>query len=320
MARLRNIKPAFFADEKLASDHTRDERLFYIALWTEADDEGRFRAHPRRVLGALFPYDEDLSAEQIETWMVRLAATGRLVLSEVDGERYGWLPKLAEHQSINRPTPSKLPPHGVLSESSVSAHVVVSASSCCFVGLSVCDTEDDLQPLKAARERDVAAQPVDRQPDAPSPTPAAQPDHDATARLAIRAANRGMSANTRLGGRYNPLPESHSDSTQAVHDWLAFGIPPPTILAVVYERAAAYRPNGYHKQISTLTYFDAAVREQHQRNETADRQPGETGDGRRSPAKRSGGGTGRPAGGGGARDAAAGTPGGDGRQPWGEYE
>lgn len=132
MARIRSVKPEYWSDYRLAKELPRDVRLFYIALWNEADDEGRFQAHPRRVLGACFPYDDDLSAEDIEQWMILLSDTGRLVLYTVDGEPYGQLTKFGPHQRINRPTPSRLPappepspdpngnssrsPHGGLSE------------------------------------------------------------------------------------------------------------------------------------------------------------------------------------------------------------
>lgn len=109
MARIRSIKPEFWTDRKMAKDLTRDERLFYIALWNEVDDQGRFIAEARRLLGVLFPYDDDLTDRDIEVWTVRLAETGRIVLYEVDGQRYGVLPKFKDHQKISKPTKSRLP-------------------------------------------------------------------------------------------------------------------------------------------------------------------------------------------------------------------
>lgn len=130
MARIRSIKPEYWQDFRLAEELTRDQRLFYIGLWNEADDEGRFMAHPRRLLGAIFPYDRDLTDEFIEDSLSALARTGRLVRYEVDGEPYGQLTKFRHHQRINRPSPSKLPspptsiedsvkPHGGISEASI---------------------------------------------------------------------------------------------------------------------------------------------------------------------------------------------------------
>jgi hypothetical protein len=118
MARIRSIKPEFWSDYRLATELTRDQRLFYVALWNEADDEGRFSAHPRRLLGACFPYDEDIGPADIRVWLQRLAETGRVRLYELDGEPYGELTKFRAHQQINRPSKSRIP--GPPSEVSVS--------------------------------------------------------------------------------------------------------------------------------------------------------------------------------------------------------
>ena len=109
MARIRTIKPDFWGDFRLAQELSRDVRLFYIALWNQADDEGRFLAHPRRLLGAVFPYDEDISAADIREWLEMLALTGRLTMYEVDGEPYAQLTKFPTHQKINRPQASRIP-------------------------------------------------------------------------------------------------------------------------------------------------------------------------------------------------------------------
>src|SRR5690606_30621211 len=116
----------------------------YIGLWNLADDEGRFAAHPRILLGALFPFDEDIGPEFIEAGLRQLAATGRLLLYEINGERYGQLTKFAKHQKINRPTKSRIPPppaellacderhvnaHGAFSEPSVTDHGALTEDS-----------------------------------------------------------------------------------------------------------------------------------------------------------------------------------------------
>jgi hypothetical protein len=57
MARSRNIKPGFFANEYLAelSPHAR---LLFIGLWTLADREGRLEWRPKKIKAALFPYED----------------------------------------------------------------------------------------------------------------------------------------------------------------------------------------------------------------------------------------------------------------------
>jgi hypothetical protein len=93
----------------MSQELSRDERMLYVGLWNEADDAGRFQAHPRRLLGAIFPYEDDLSEQFIERSLRALVQTGRLVLYEADGEPYGELVKFCEHQKPNRPQPSKIP-------------------------------------------------------------------------------------------------------------------------------------------------------------------------------------------------------------------
>jgi hypothetical protein len=97
-------------------------RLAYIALWNEADDEGRLRANEVYLRSRLFPYAADLNLAEVLTPLVE---AGKLKLYEVDGQAFGYLPRFNSHQVINRPTPSKLPPptdsvstHGALTEHS----------------------------------------------------------------------------------------------------------------------------------------------------------------------------------------------------------
>src|SRR3990167_3984881 len=77
MARIRTIKPDFWMDARLAKDLTRDQRLFYIGLWNQADDEGRFRAHPDLLKGALFPYDSDIQGAFVKSSLRALVASRR---------------------------------------------------------------------------------------------------------------------------------------------------------------------------------------------------------------------------------------------------
>ena len=123
--RIRSIKPEFWKDERLLT-LSRDARLLYIALWNEADDEGRLRGRRDYLRGQLFPCDP---GPWFDRSMDSLIEAGRVVLYDVDGMHYACIPTLREHQRVNRPTESRLPAppdsvshHGALSESSVSTH------------------------------------------------------------------------------------------------------------------------------------------------------------------------------------------------------
>ena len=63
MPRIRTYKPEFWSSERLSRDLTRDQRMFYLGLITEADDAGRFLATARRLLGVIFPYEDDLDED-----------------------------------------------------------------------------------------------------------------------------------------------------------------------------------------------------------------------------------------------------------------
>ena len=109
MARIRTVKPEFFTSVSVA-ELTRDARLAWIGLWTHVDDAGRCADEPRLIKAALFPLDDDMPAERVEQLLVELGATGRIVRYEVDGRRYLQVVGFREHQRIDKPKPTKLPP------------------------------------------------------------------------------------------------------------------------------------------------------------------------------------------------------------------
>jgi hypothetical protein len=105
MARIRTIKPEFFTSEDIVLLSPM-ARLFYIALWCEADREGRLVWKPRTFKLRYFPGDdcdmEAIAAEVIERELI--------VLYEVDGVCYAEIPTFAEHQYVNnRESHSNIP-------------------------------------------------------------------------------------------------------------------------------------------------------------------------------------------------------------------
>lgn len=75
----------------------------------------------------------------------------------------------------------------------------------------------------------------------------------------IRCANRGMIDNPALS-HARPILAS-GPCRQVVADWLEAGIPADTCKKVVYERAKAFKPTDRNRQVSSLKYFTAAVRD-----------------------------------------------------------
>lgn len=102
MARIRTIKPEFFTSEDIVSLPPLT-RLLYIALWCEADKEGRLAWKPMTFKLRYFPGDAcDIAAmcdELVKGGLVRLY-----------GDGLAWIPGFARHQHVNpRESTSELP-------------------------------------------------------------------------------------------------------------------------------------------------------------------------------------------------------------------
>jgi hypothetical protein len=108
MARIRTIKPEFPQSETVGK-LSREARLLFLQLFTLVDDAGRARAAPRMLASLLYPYDDD-AAEAIEAWLDELCRHGLVLRYAVGEARYLAVTHWSEHQKIDRPTPSRLPP------------------------------------------------------------------------------------------------------------------------------------------------------------------------------------------------------------------
>lgn len=102
LARIRTIKPEFFTSEDIVA-LSPFARLLYVALWCEADKDGRMVWKPKTFKMRYFPADSiDIDALCDEL----LAA--KLVVQYGDG--YAYIPSFTAHQHINpRETKSQLP-------------------------------------------------------------------------------------------------------------------------------------------------------------------------------------------------------------------
>ena len=93
MARTRNLKPSFFSNDLLAECDPM-ARLLFAGLWTLADREGRLEYRPRRIKGALFPYDNC----DIEQLVDQLASRGFVQVYRVGTVEVLSIPKFGDHQ------------------------------------------------------------------------------------------------------------------------------------------------------------------------------------------------------------------------------
>lgn len=107
MARIRTIKPEFPQSETLGTV-SREARLCFILLWTQADDSGRLRGNSRMLASLLYPYDDD-AKNHIDGWLTELEGVNCIRRYVVDGSTYIDIPKWLEHQKIDKPSKSRLP-------------------------------------------------------------------------------------------------------------------------------------------------------------------------------------------------------------------
>lgn len=102
MARIRTIKPEFFTSEDIVA-LSPFARLLYIALWCEADKEGRLVWKPKTFKIRYLPADDC----DIQALCDELTSAGLVVLY---GNGYAHIPAFKAHQHINpRETASQLP-------------------------------------------------------------------------------------------------------------------------------------------------------------------------------------------------------------------
>ena len=109
-ARIRTIKPDFWADDRIAA-LSRPARLTFLGLISAmSDDEGRCRGNPRAVRAAVYPLDDDISIDEITSHLGELHKGGLIARYEVNDQPYIQIANFKRHQRIQKPSPSQVPP------------------------------------------------------------------------------------------------------------------------------------------------------------------------------------------------------------------
>jgi len=106
--RIRTIKPDFFENKKISTIGV-GSRFVAVGLISAADDRGRIWCLPG-LRTYIFPHG-DVSEKQFEKALAEVIASGFAWRYEAGQWTYLWLPGFWEHQRINRPSESELPPH-----------------------------------------------------------------------------------------------------------------------------------------------------------------------------------------------------------------
>lgn len=102
MARIRSIRPEFWADDKVV-DLDLLPKLLYIGLWNFADDDGYIEASVRRIKRLIFP-DNNYRVDQA---MEALLESGMVELCESDQGPLFHIKKFRDHQKPQHPVPTK---------------------------------------------------------------------------------------------------------------------------------------------------------------------------------------------------------------------
>jgi hypothetical protein len=105
MARIRTIKPEFFLDEEIARLEPLT-RLFYQALWLQADRSGRLEDRPAKIKAQALPYDACDCEEMLST----LDELGFIVRYQVAGKAYIFIRTFEKHQRPNSREPQSTIP------------------------------------------------------------------------------------------------------------------------------------------------------------------------------------------------------------------
>ena len=108
MPRIRTVKPEALQHRKIGRLSIW-ARWLWLAMVTQADDEGRLVADPGQLRLLGFGYDDDMTVAKVSDLLAEIATTGLIVLYEVENVPYAYFPSWRDHQRIDRPKPSKLP-------------------------------------------------------------------------------------------------------------------------------------------------------------------------------------------------------------------
>lgn len=109
MPRIRSLKPEALQHRKVGPLSDRAFRL-WVGMITQADDEGRLVADVSWLRVVVLGYHPQVTDGDVEAALAEVVSAGLVRLYAVDGTRYGAFPSWRDHQRIDRPRPSMLPP------------------------------------------------------------------------------------------------------------------------------------------------------------------------------------------------------------------
>jgi len=107
MARKRTIDPSFWKNNNVAKLNML-ERLLFMGIFSNADDEGKGEADPAYLRSTIFPYD-DISLKEIINGINKICKYMNIIFYEVNSVKYYKILNWKKWQSINKKQKSKIP-------------------------------------------------------------------------------------------------------------------------------------------------------------------------------------------------------------------
>lgn len=101
------IDPGFWQSENMAKLTIR-QRLLFIGLFSNADDEGRLGGKPTLIRSIVFPY-EDIALKDIETDLKGIQSVGSIIRYNVNGNSYIQITGWSKYQRVDKPRESNIP-------------------------------------------------------------------------------------------------------------------------------------------------------------------------------------------------------------------
>lgn len=105
--RIRTIKPDVWRDADF-NDVSIESRLIFLALISNADDEGRLSGSDKMMNSIVFPTDA-IPMKRFSRWLDSLEDRGMVRRYNVATRPFVDIPNFTKHQVINKPSPSTHP-------------------------------------------------------------------------------------------------------------------------------------------------------------------------------------------------------------------
>ena len=232
----RWLKPEFFRDKKIGLLGPIPA-LVYQALWCVADDGGTARCEVDQLKADMFLHWPSITVEEIENALVKLEESRRISGRYRAGDDvFCRILNFGRHQRVHNASKFRYPQVGApLTGATASALPQPSGSPRIL---------ESYNPIIPPSQGGVGTEAVGRQ------------DY---IRQCVDACNQEQRAHPHIGLRFTPLAVVEQIPRVA---WDLDGIPAEVALSVIRETIRAFRPDGKHRQISSLAYFDEALRRQ----------------------------------------------------------